>query len=119
MSGSCLCLGVSGVSGVHCTGDSELLELVTAQSSSEPEPETDQGGLREAADQSALCSLPRLDQSEAAWRSRDLCVDQSEAGGDQEAAPVQQARHHPRHPEAGGVRPRLPGGAGALPQETL
>ena len=84
MSGSCLCLGVSGVSGVHCTGDSELLELVTAQSSSEPEPETDQGGLREAADQSALCSLPRLDQSEAAWWSRDLCVDQSEARGDQE-----------------------------------
>ena len=51
MSGSvCLCLGVSGVSGDHCTGDS-LLELVTAQSSSEPE---DQGGLRDAAaDQSA------------------------------------------------------------------
>ena len=64
MSGSCLCLGVSGVSGDHCTGDS-LLELVTAQSSSEPE---DQGGLRDAAaDQSAdLCSLPLLDQSEAA-----------------------------------------------------
>ena len=82
MSGSCLCLGVSGVSGDHCTGDS-LLELVTAQSSSEPE---DQGGLRDAAaDQSAdLCSL--LDQSEAVWWSRDLCVDQSEApvGGDQE-----------------------------------
>ena len=63
MSGSCLCLGVSGVSGDHCTGDS-LLELVTAQSSSEPE---DQGGLRDAAaDQSAdLCSRPLLDQSEA------------------------------------------------------
>ena len=89
MSGSCLCLGVSGVSGVHCTGDSELLELVTAQSSSEPEPETDQGGLREAADQSALCSRPRLDQSEAAdWWSRDLCDDQSEARGVRAQSPV-------------------------------
>ena len=73
MSGSCLCLGVSGVSGVHCIGDSEL-ELVTAQSSSEPEPE-DHGGV-EAADQSGL-ELALLDQSEAWLRSR---VDQSEAG---------------------------------------
>ena len=71
MSGSCLCLGVSGVSGVHCIGDSEL-ELVTAQSSSEPE---DQGGV-EAADQSGR-ELALLDQSEAWLRSR---VDQSEAG---------------------------------------
>ena len=87
MSGSCLCLGVSGVSGVHCIGDSEL-ELVTAQSSSEPEPE-DQGGV-EPADQSGL-ELALLDQSEAEFWSRDLCADQSEAGlrgqspgGDQE-----------------------------------
>jgi len=71
MSGSCLCLGVSGVSGVHCIGDSEL-ELVTAQSSSEPE---DHGGV-EAADQSGR-ELALLDQSEALLRSR---VDQSEAG---------------------------------------
>ena len=76
MSGSCLCLGVSGVSGVHCIGDS-LLELVTAQSSSEPEPE-DQGGV-EAADQSGR-KLARLDQSDALLRSRDWCGGQSEAG---------------------------------------
>ena len=75
MSGSCLCLGVSGVSGVHCIGDSELLELVTAQSSSEPE---DQGGV-EAADQSGR-RLALLDQSEALLWSRDWCVGQSEAG---------------------------------------
>ena len=74
MSGSCLCLGVSGVSGVHCIGDSEL-ELVTAQSSSEPE---DQGGV-EAADQSGR-RLALLDQSEALLWSRDWCVGQSEAG---------------------------------------
>ena len=79
MSGSCLCLGVSGVSGVHCIGDSEL-ELVTAQSSSEPE---DHGGV-EADDQSGSLEIPilslelaLLDQSEALLRSR---VDQSEAG---------------------------------------